>query len=46
MMTYDNFQALTPETLGARLGALDILRTRVGKIATATAVGVKDGKRG
>ena len=38
MMTYDNFQALTPETLGARLGALDILRTRVGKEPSAWSV--------
>jgi len=38
MMTYDNFQALTPETLGARLGALDILRMRVGEDPSAWSV--------
>ena len=38
MMIYDNFQALTPETLGARLGTLDILRTRVGEDPSAWSV--------
>lgn len=38
MMTYDNFQALTPETLGSRLGTLDILRMRVGNDPAAWSV--------